>query len=563
MSVIHVRQIRAALDKEYKPFIDLADVEAKPKEQQDACFATRALSAYALSIVSGAKPEAAAKAVVDGPDDNGIDAILFDEVEKKLFVVQSKWNTSGDKTPELGEVQKYIQGIRDLLNLTFDRFNKKVTSLGPAIQAALEEPATRLVLILAHTSTSELGQHAVRVVSDLLGELNDPSEVATFECIGQKQLHAALTRSAEGTPINIEAVLSDWGQLREPYQAFYGQISAADIGEWHLQHHDRLFAKNLRKVIINSEINKSITETIRTTPEIFWYFNNGITVLCERVKKKLQGGADTASGIFSCEGISVVNGAQTVGSIAAAYLSDPERTKQAKVSIRFISLESCPEDFAVGVTRATNTQNRVESKDFAALDPEQDRIRRELLLDGKAYAYKTGEPAPLPENGCTVDEATIALACARPDVGLAVMAKSNIGKLWENIDKPPYVYLFNNKLSGVRVWRMVALLRAVDEALRQEQKERTGKQRAVAVHGNRFITHQVFARLPLAGIEEQTFDIDGLTKKAKALTPQVSDLTAVAIDALFPTAYVQSLFKNATKCTELTEKMAALAGASN
>ena len=556
MSIIHVRQIRAALEKEYKSHISLQDVETKPKDQQESYFATRALAAYALSIVSGAKPDTAAKAIVDGYDDNGVDAIHFDDIEKKLFIVQSKWNTSGDKTPELGEVQKYIQGIRDLLNLTFDRFNAKVAALGSVIQTALEDPNTRLVLVLVHTSTSPLGPHAERAIGDLLGELNDPSEVAIFECIGQKQLHDSLTRSAEGTPINIEAVLSDWGQLREPYQAFYGQISAADIGEWHVQHHDRLFAKNLRKVIANSEINKSIAETIRTAPEAFWYFNNGITVLCERVKKRLQGGADTASGVFLCEGISVVNGAQTVGSIAAAHLTNPEKTKQAKVSIRFISLENCPEDFAVGVTRATNTQNRVESKDFAALDPEQDRLRRELLLDGKEYAYKTGEPPPLPDKGCTVDEATIALACARPDVGLAVMAKSGIGKLWDNIDKPPYIYLFNNKLSGVRVWRMVTLLRAVDEALRNEQKVTTGKQRAVAVHGNRLITHQVFARLPLAGIEEPSFDIDGLAKKAAALTPQVVQLTALAVEALYPAAYVQSLFKNASRCAELTKEMA-------
>ena len=65
------------------------------------------------------------------------------------------------------------------------------------------------------------------------------------------------------------------------------------------------------------------------------------------------------------------------------------------------------------MTTATNTQNRIEKRDFASLDPTQDRLKNELLLDlNKQYIYKTGERQPPPENGCNIDEATIALACA-------------------------------------------------------------------------------------------------------------------------------------------------------
>ena len=129
--------------------------------------------------------------------------------------------------------------------------------------------------------------------------------------------------------------------------------------------------------------------------------------------------------MFECEGASVVNGAQTVGSI-------------------IIDLERCPPTFAAELTRAANTQNRIEKKDFAAIDPEQDRMKTELLLQcEKFYAYKTGDREPSPEEGCSLDDAAVALACAHKDVGLCVQAKREVGRLYDDIQQAPYKILFN------------------------------------------------------------------------------------------------------------------------
>src|SRR5712691_10418348 len=104
---------------------------------------------------------------------------------------------------------------------------------------------------------------------------------------------------------------------------------------------------------------------------------------------------------------------------------------------------NCPPNFADDLTRATNTQNRIERRDFAALDPNQKRLRTELLLEcQKEYAYQSGENAPQESIGCTLDEAAVALACAMQDVGLSVQAKREVGMLYEDIAKAPYVQLF-------------------------------------------------------------------------------------------------------------------------
>src|SRR5262249_7405925 len=146
------------------------------------------------------------------------------------------------------------------------------------------------------------------------------------------------------------------------------------------------------------------------------YFNNGLTALCASVQKKLVGGTGREIGIFDCKGVSVVNGAQTVGSIAAVYQKQPEKVKKARIFLRLLSLENCPEGFGMQVTVATNTQNRVERVDFVALDPEQQRLRTELWFDRKEYTYKSGDAPSKPDEGCTVADATVALACATPDI---------------------------------------------------------------------------------------------------------------------------------------------------
>jgi hypothetical protein len=79
----------------------------------------------------------AAAAVTDGGNDNGLDAIHYDARARRLYLVQSKWIHSGNGEPENGDVRKFIAGIHDLGNLSFDRFNNKVNAKRDTIIKAL------------------------------------------------------------------------------------------------------------------------------------------------------------------------------------------------------------------------------------------------------------------------------------------------------------------------------------------------------------------------------------------------------------------------------------------
>jgi AIPR protein len=351
--------------------------------------------------------------------------------------------------------------------------------------------------------------------------------------------------AALGSSIDLTIMLHEYGHVREPYNAYYGQVDITDIALWG-KYGDRLYHKNIRSFKGSTEVNDSIIATIKEAPDNFLYFNNGITLLCGKLEKKPLGGKSKSSGVFECTGSSVINGAQTVGSIISA-LSTLNAGSSARVMIRLISLEDCPPDFALEVTKATNTQNKIEKRDFAALDKEQARLRRDLLLSlGKEYVYRTGDQEPPPDKGCTLDEATVALACANTDITYCMIAKGKLGSLYEDIEKPPYSVLFNPSLTATKLWRAVQVLRQVDAVLRTEQRLREGKERLIAIHGNRVLLYLVFmALLP------SIFDSDS----ADAELARIPDLAADRLNKLtaeimtnHQQSYPGNIFKNTTKC---------------
>ena len=551
MSIVQVRQIKGYLEGKFSTLIDMTDWEKAPANQKEAAFLSRGVAALTLMHLAGISPEIAAKSIVDGYDDNGIDAIYFDSTERLLYLVQSKWDSDGTGSVELGDAQKFTTGVRDLIHPRFERFNPKVRTRASEINEALSKDGTKVVLVLAYTGSQALSTHANSAISDLLASLNDTGDVASFEPMSQKGLFSAIT--ALGESIDLEVMIYEWAKVSDPFTAYYGQVKAVDIASWWDKWGIRLLSSNLRNFIGASDVNTGMIETLTTAPQNFWYFNNGITVLCGELSKKLAGGADRASGMFDCKKVSIVNGAQTVGSIAQAQLKNAAMLENAKVLVRFISLEHCPEGFGVEVTRAANTQNRIESRDFAALDPQQERLRIELLVDEKKqYVYKSGAYSVSPNDGCTIDEAAVALACAQSEIALTVQAKREISKLYDNIHKAPYKLLFNPQLSAKRLWRTVLVQRAVDTALREKGKAVDDRSQMVGVHGNRFILHEVFNRL---GTEVDNSSFDELKTKSAELAAELLPTVAAEVEKHYPGSYLNSLFKNAEKCRNLSKEV--------
>ena len=318
-------------------------------------------------IVADADAAKASEAITDGYDDNGIDAIYFDRPNSILYVVQSKWIKTGKGTIDQEHSKKFVAGFRDLVSLRLDRFNTRVRQREKELRDALHDSKVNFLLVVSHTGMEKLSKHVQQDLDDLMNEMNTPDAVVSYEVFDQKRIYGAVAGYAQRHSINLEVMLQEWGFVKEPYRAYYGQVDAQSIAKWWAHHGRLLFTRNIRDFKGSTDVNDSLMHTLTERPEHFWYFNNGITVLCAKIGKKPLGGPLRKSAVFECEGINIVNGAQTVGIIGSLGRTLDEKTIIPRVLVRLISLEDCPEGFDKDVTRATNTQNRIERRDFAAL----------------------------------------------------------------------------------------------------------------------------------------------------------------------------------------------------
>lgn len=425
------------------------------------------------------------------------------------------------------------------------------------IQDVLADSQATFILVVAYTGKHPLAIEVSTPLTELLKELNDDGELVSLQVFKQKELHNVVEAGAMGTSVDLTVMLHEFGRLDAPYTVYYGHVHVADLATWG-KYGDRLYHKNIRGFKGSTDVNDAIVETLRSSPHHFLYFNNGITLLCAEIDKQPLGGKSKTSGVFDCKGASVINGAQTVGSILTALASQLTGSAigaDGRVMVRLISLENCPPDFANDVTRAANTQNRIEKRDFAALDKEQYRLRSEMLLSlGKDYVYRAGDLAPSPDKGCTLEEGTVALACAQSDATHAVNAKQAIGRFFEDTTKAPYTILFNSSLTALKLWRAVEMLRAVDDFLKQEQKKREGKEKLCAIHGNRVVLHLVFKELGAAIFEAES--VEPYTVRVPQLATTYLEQMSKEVETSYSTSYVGNVFKNISKCKAIIAKIA-------
>lgn len=549
-----MRRVQTRIQEMFQGKVDMTDFPNDTNRH----FETRALAALALIMTSGLEVSQASAQITDGYHDMGLDTIYLDETQKKLFVVQSKWRENGAGSITQEEMTNFAQGVQRVLEEDLAGANDKIIAKSMDIDVALTQMGYQIHSIFIHTGNQKVTDYVLRPISQLMKKTNDEiSTILLFDEFNFKDIYSFLANGQEQPGINIDdVILTNWGKVDVPFVSYYGTISAATVGEWYKNFGNALFAKNIRFYKGNTDVNEGMKKVLLQEPEKFYYYNNGIKLLCKSIKRKAKDSTTTATGLFTLEGVSLVNGAQTTGTIGSLFLDNPEQVSKAIVMIQIIDLSSVDTETATQITRLSNTQNRIENKDFAALDPEQERLRKDLAFSHYSYLYKSGDKITNLEKQISFDEAIVALACLNADISYTVIAKGNVGALSEDITKTPYKALMNRSTNSYVLLNSVLYMREVEHCL-QDKKEQVNnnRERLVCIHANRFILHFI---LKDKGENEKfnmsVIDKDNIRNNVTSLIDMFVDQTTQFIDELFPESYPANIFKNLTKCKQLEEK---------
>lgn len=546
MSNLKMIRVQSKLDELFSSKIDIAD--ATSDEEKKNKYYSRSIAALAITMRCGIDFDSATQTITDGFHDMGIDAVYNDTSQKKLILVQSKWRKTGNGSISQEESNAFMSGIKRIINFDFDGCNAKLKAKQQDIASAIKDMDYQIEMIFCHTGSQNISEYAFRPIEELLRQVNedDSTELLGFIEIKLQEIYEYLANGQNNDDIVLDDVLlNNWGVVETPYKAYYGTIPVAAIGEWFRQYGNRLFAKNIRYYKGSTEVNNGIKEVLKNEPEKFFYYNNGIKILCKRITKKAAYSTNRNTGLFVLEGVSLVNGAQTTGTIGSVYIESPELLSSACVYIQVIDLGESNEEQATQITKLSNTQNKIEGKDFASLDPNQERLRMELSFGGIQYLYKTGAKIDLPEQQISLDETIVAQACSVSDLAITALVKRNIGALTENIEKSPYKLLFNSSTNSFSLYNNVQVYREVEHCISQYEPTATGRKRLVLVHGNRYLLHKILGRIQeTEGYNGRYFDFAEITPIVQKIFVGVWESVYDSMEKHFPESYPAHIFKN-------------------
>ena len=119
-------------------------------------------------------------------------------------------------------------------------------------------------------------------------------------------------------------------------------------------------------------VNAGIQTTLRSAPERFMAYNNGIVIVADEMR--LGKSADGSTGISWLKGLQVVNGGQTTASLYFTKKKYPDTDlSRVRVPAKIIVMrtqDSMKEEVLVSyISRFANTQNTIKQSDFSANKP--------------------------------------------------------------------------------------------------------------------------------------------------------------------------------------------------
>ncbi|NQD88849.1 AIPR family protein [Paenarthrobacter sp. CM16] len=152
------------------------------------------------------------------------------------------------------------------------------------------------------------------------------------------------------------------------YQSFLTVLPGRALAEIYGEYGPRLLELNVRSFLqTRGKINKGIQETIKSEPERFLAYNNGLSLTATRVDTQSIGGRELITRLHD---VQIVNGGQTTASLYHALTEGKSRLDNIEVQVKLTVVDpSVREELAPRISEFSNSQNPVRMADFSANDP--------------------------------------------------------------------------------------------------------------------------------------------------------------------------------------------------
>lgn len=327
--------------------------------------------------------------ITDGPDDGGIDAVIFGR--GSVFVIQSEFCRDifeGKKASPLSP-KKYAQfdGLPEIFKNDHD-FKKFLDTVDKSLHSTYrriaeklrENPSKVIWEITTLHSRSSAGEGRLR-------NIDSANIKYGFDNLKLYELSLeGATPPAASLELNFtENFIVDDSEHKirsHVFQAFLRDF----INYMKSDQEFRVLARNVRSELkdrVAQEVKNGLVKTYQQSPWEFWYSHNGITIVCDKALIK------EGKKIFLTAPY-IINGAQTIHALKWLQKTNPE----GKVLVRVIEIPTEGQNikkFINSIIFRTNLQNRMYTYDLRANDIIQVKLDKHFLNHKVFYERRRGD----------------------------------------------------------------------------------------------------------------------------------------------------------------------------
>jgi hypothetical protein len=371
-----------------KEVIEISD--RNPCLSSDNAFITWFIEAYL-----GADENEAIKSIAGGSKDKGLDACFIDHEARMVFLLQGKYQQGASPLAERRADLIALANLgRTLLLDDSTKFQTHLVKLDVSAKLLLEK-ARELIqkrdyrLRLQFVSTGKISKTHLDDAEILIDDWEN-SSIETFSRVNLLNfMQDYIEGAAPPTPVIVLPIEENEAFSR--YDKFTGITSwiftmrGASIAKLFNNIGIRLFARNIRGFLGSTDVNKEMQLTLQEESQYFWYYNNGITIVCDEAREiKIRGRSH----------LKIINGQIINGQQTTRILSQ-NKDNDAEVLVRLVEI---PRDKSESqeiyshiinkIVAATNWQNAISQSDLKSNDVEQVRIEREFRKHNYQYLRK-------------------------------------------------------------------------------------------------------------------------------------------------------------------------------
>lgn len=377
----------------------LADEIQQIRKEMPALKEDGAFVLWFLRAFLAHSDESAKSALTGQSGDKNLDAVLIDENAKQVHLVQAKYRKSVKP-----EKRNDVMAFADWATVPWSERQIRAafySKLAPLAQKKMDVAINRIKqrgyeLRLYFVTT---GSVSTSIRDDAEYKVTQASTHPQIQILDAKRVDqifhdyiygiapavpTLFLRISESGAVTTEGVHHRFDPSKE-IECWVFSMAAEHVGALFKKSGIRLFARNIRGYLGESpDINEAMAKTVRSEPENFWYYNNGVTIVCDEAKREVESGLD----VLRVERAQVINGQQTTRTL--------ERTpsRGASVLVKVIRIPRAAgdharyEDLVSSIVRATNWQNPITPSDLVSNDYMQVYLERELRKRGYQYLRK-------------------------------------------------------------------------------------------------------------------------------------------------------------------------------